>query len=112
MQVSMRQEYLRMRLQAGMPDQRLVCVDPEAITLHENALSLLRQAAAQVAAEAHVTPGVIHDRLFQYVFRLEPSGSLLLVLAVPERDVEMNVELPSGLWKEIPPPGGRDREEA
>ncbi|GFM34441.1 hypothetical protein LN040_05090 [Desulfovibrio subterraneus] len=103
MQIPMRQEYIRKRLQVLRPEQRVICMDPELLALHEDAAKVLEGAAEQVASEAGVPVSIIHDRLFQFVFRLEPSGSLLLVLSVPERDVEINVELPHALWKQTTP---------
>lgn len=110
MQISMRQEFIRMRLQVQHQEQRVACVDTDRLALHPDATSSLQKAASQVADAAGLPVSVIHDRLFQYVFRLVPSGILLLVLAVPERDIEMTVELPPELWKmtdtetpEIPP---------
>lgn len=99
MQIPMRQEYIRLRLQVQRLDQRVICMDPELLSLHEDAAKILEDASATIAAEARVALSTIHDRLFQYVYRLEPSGNLLLVLSVPERDVEINVELPPALWK-------------
>ncbi|MFV0348426.1 MAG: hypothetical protein ACK5JO_07540 [Halodesulfovibrio sp.] len=103
MQIPMRQEYIRKRLQVLRPEERIICMDPELLALHKDAAKVLEEASVQVASEAGVPVSIIHDRLFQYVFRLEPSGSLLLVLSVPERDVEINVELPPALWKETSP---------
>lgn len=99
MQIPMRQEYIRKRLQVLRPEERVICMDPESLALHQEAAKVLEEASSHVASEAGVPVSIIHDRLFQYVFRLEPSGNLLLVLSVPERDVEFNVELPPALWK-------------
>ncbi len=103
MQIPMRQEYIRLRLQVQRPEQRVVIVDPDRLALHSDAAEVLQQAAQEVAAEAGVPPSVIHDRLFQYVFCLVPSGILVLVLSVPERDVEISVELPSAMWQPVAP---------
>lgn len=97
--LSMAQEFLRRRLQAGYGPQVVVPVDPDVVGLHDSATEALQNAAEKVAAQAGIPPQHVAARMFDNIFRLEPSDTLVLVVAVPERGVEMFVEIPAQLWR-------------
>jgi hypothetical protein len=98
MQLSMRQYYLAKKLQTERFGEIAVPVDPERILLHHEATTVVRSAADQVASESAVTREEIISRLFDNVFRLEPSDTLMLLIELPRHDIEFYVELPSAMW--------------
>ena len=98
MQISMRQYYLAKKLQTERFGEIVVPVDPEQILLHHEATTVVRSAADQVANESAVTRDEIISRLFDNVFRLEPSDTLMLLIELPRYDIEFYVELPSAMW--------------
>lgn len=97
--ISMAQEFLRRRLQASYCTQVVVPVPPDSVGLHEAATEMLQQAAEKVAGEAGISPHHVVARMFDNMYRLEPSNTLVLAVAVPERGVELFIEIPSALWR-------------
>lgn len=98
MRLSMRQYYLAKKLQTERFGEIAVPVDPEQILLHHEATTVVRSAADQVVSESAVTREEIISRLFDNVFRLEPSDTLMLLIELPRHHIEFYVELPSTLW--------------
>lgn len=99
MYVSIQQEFVRQHIQIQRLGQAVIPVNPESIVLHKSAELILQGAVRQVAAETHMPEQYLAERLFDYVYRLEPLQRILLLLWFPERGVEMIVELPYGAWK-------------
>ena len=99
--LTMRQEFIRQRVQVARFNQIAVPVHHEDITLHEEAASVLERACKMLAKDARVPHALVTERLFDFVYRLEPSGMLFFVLYVPEREMEITIELPSNYWKFI-----------
>lgn len=98
MHISMRQYYLAKKLQIERFGEIVVPVDPEQILLHQEATTVVRTAADKLASESAVTRDEIISRLFDNVFRLEPSDTLMLLIEVPRHDIEYCLELPSAMW--------------
>lgn len=96
--VTMAQEFLRRRLQANYGSQMVVPVDPDTVGLHQSATDVLEKATSEVASQAGLPARFVADRLFDYMYRLEPADVLILVVTVPERGIEMFIELPPGTW--------------
>lgn len=97
--ISMAQEFLRQRMQATYCPQVVVPVDPDRVELNETAQGMIRTAAAEVAQAAGVELAALAEHLFQYMYRLEPSLVLVLVVTMPGRSAEMVVEIPPRLWR-------------
>lgn len=107
MRLTMAQEYNRRRVQAMYGWQVAVPVPFDGIGMDGEAAARLREAAAQVAADAGVPVALVARRLFDYAYRLEPTGTLVLLVGVPERGVELFVEMGAQHWRPVQP-GERD----
>lgn len=105
MRLSMAQEYNRRRVQAMYGWQVAVPVPFDGIGMDGEAAARLREAAAQVAADAGVPVALVARRLFDYAYRLEPTGTLVLLVGVPERGVELFVEMGAQHWRPVRPEG-------
>lgn len=103
MRLTMAQEYTRRRVQAMYGWQVAVPVPHDGIGMDGEAAGRLREAAAQVAADAGVPVALVARRLFDYAYRLEPTGTLVLVVGVPERGVELFVEMGAQHWRPVQP---------
>jgi len=102
-QLTMAQEYNRRRVQAMYGWQVAVPVPYDGIGMDGEAAGRLREAAAQVAADAGVPVALVARRLFDYAYRLEPTGTLVLLVVVPERGVELFVEMGAQHWRPVQP---------
>ena len=103
MRLTMAQEYNRRRVQAMYGWQVAVPVPHDGIGMDGEAAGRLREAAAQVAADAGVPVALVARRLFDYAYRLEPTGTLVLLVGVPERGVELFVEMGAQHWRPVRP---------
>ncbi|HEU6437733.1 MAG TPA: hypothetical protein VE028_09795 [Nitratidesulfovibrio sp.] len=103
MRLTMAQEYNRRRVQAMYGWQVAVPVPFDGIGMDGEAAARLREAAAQVAADADVPVALVARRLFDYAYRLEPTGTLVLLVGVPERGVELFVEMGAQHWRPVQP---------
>lgn len=103
MRLTMAQEYTRRRVQAMYGWQVAVPVPYDGIGMDGDAARQLRGAAERVAAEADVPVALVARRLFDYAYRLEPTGTLVLVVGVPERGVELFVEMGAQHWRPVQP---------
>lgn len=106
MRMTMAQEYNRRRVQAMSGWQVAVPVPYDGIGMDGEAARRLRETAAQVAADADVPVAVVARRLFDYAYRLEPTGALVLLVGVPERGVEVFVEMGAQHWRPVRPGEG------
>ncbi|MDR3045304.1 MAG: hypothetical protein LBU75_13730 [Desulfovibrio sp.] len=103
MRLTMAQEYNRRRVQAMYGWQVAVPVPYDGIGMDGEAAARLREAAAQVATDAGVPVALVARRLFDYAYRLEPTGTLVLLVGVPERGVELFVEMGAQHWRPVRP---------
>ncbi|MBS3780823.1 MAG: hypothetical protein KGY41_10545 [Desulfovermiculus sp.] len=70
----------------------------EEVSFSNQAQMTLRQAVQKIAEYCHVHPDVLSKKLDQKLYWLEPSGTLVITIEVPEVSADMFIELPPGHW--------------
>ena len=68
------------------------------VSFSERARMTIREAVEKIAEYCRIPAAVLSEKLDQKLFRLEPSGILVISIEVPEVEADMFIEVPPGHW--------------